>query len=486
MDSKTQQKFETQKCECNGKVCGLKDFEVDKDCMHSRKSCKPLGECHQYTSMIEMGIAQNVIPVDSGAWRVSILDCQDDELPHCAKKGLKAVGRYTGTSKSFGMDANSVLQCETYCKNTGDCLYWNYYQRKRKCYLFNRISSIEKDPDSIIASKGCTQLIIEDRFDNTIEMQYDNRFKKSLWDTVQNSKSFMLLYSQSQCLDHWEVINNGQPVATIDQCASICFETEGCLYFGYGTKMHAKQCYNAGYICKMREKNKSIDFDIYETLADKIINYSIMKYDNKCSGGSFFCSTTNINECDTPPNFAESINACVTSCEYEYGSGMVAFSKEIHSMSAPTGAARCICYPSSVSLESCTEKNMNQNCNTGNTNHNPDCFHSMYFVLKTTENILEFSEPLKNYFLSSHRGTLASHYASTMIQCCELCIVNMDCEYVTMDYETKQCYLVPAPMANLRKRTGWVSVRRNGCAKVKSNTKHFVPENTWWGDEIFV
>ena len=69
------------------------------------------------------------------------------------------------------------------------------------------------------------------------------------------------------CTDMWKKFEGSY---SIDDCSNKCFESEDCLYFGYGVLNHRMQCYNAGFVCKFREKSEAIEFDIYMILASDL------------------------------------------------------------------------------------------------------------------------------------------------------------------------------------------------------------------------
>lgn len=300
---------------------------------------------------------------------------------------------------------------------------------------------------------------------------------------------FVLIYSSSQCVDYWKLI--GQ--ISIEECAQKCHAEEGCFYFGYGMKQHFKQCYNAGYNCKIRTKGAIIDFDIYQILASGISSNSLMKLRNLCNmqKGTPYCARDDPNICKNTNNgayFAESVQSCALYCRDRYGSGVIAFSNYDHykNQGSPNGQDRCLCYED-TQPENCVGFLHEDECKIGNPTRKSNCWWDLYFVLENPQDkITSFSCPGENVFISSSRPALSRLKVDTMSDCCFSCKERKDCAFSVMEWETKYCYLLPAPSSTITKRIGWISCTRSGCSGMKKAEADFHPEEMWWDEREYI
>jgi len=467
--------------------CGAYAFNQKKN-TDDADLAPPKGMCRLYENVEDMG-GVHVAHESDTTWTLNVIKCEDEELPKCAMKGRKAIGKFS--TFPHGIVVPSAIMCQQMCIYNEACSLWNYQNAGKggRCWLLSSLEKFEDDETFVTAPEHCTLIIWEDRWDNTIEMQMDRWERKStFWNTLQKSQAFTLAYTSAQCLDMWKPLGKyGRATQSVDECAQKCHDTEGCFYFGYGTRRHSKQCFHAGYKCALREKNQAIDFDIYHILANQDINYSLMKNNNKCSGGVAYCNAENPANCDNPPNFAESVRDCASKCKEKYSSEYFAFATYNHmDRNSVKGHVQCLCYEGST--DKCTQENMNSHCKDGNLDKNPECYHSMYFILPSTGEVSQYIPcPSENIFITSSRSAIALHSVKSMVECCDICLSNQNCGSVLLEYNTKKCHLIPEPITTISKRTGWIACRRNGCEGIRESIKSFQPEKMWWSkNKIFV
>jgi len=282
----------------------------------------------------------------------------------------------------------------------------------------------------------------------------------------------------------WQKLGNGKQGMMISECAKVCRGTEGCLMFGYGRRAHSRQCFSAGYKCEVRSRSNAIDFDIYQILSLPGEPVSLMASNNKCGSGTPFCAT---KECDKVTDWAENKIDCAAKCRNRFSSEFVAFSpvNPDYESSAPQNQDRCLCYEKS--LTNCHTADFNKNCRTGNQEHNPDCYHNLYFVLQAPqEKIGKVDCPAINTFLTSTRPPIGREIVRSMFDCCKVCEHHSECEFAVMEHETKYCFLLPAPVATVTKRKGWVACPRNACLIMQKKDISHEANKMWWDDSIFV